>query len=118
MTTVIQQEERDIRIPAWVCDLASFRRWAKSDDFPESGWYAHLDGELWVDLSMERLGHNQVKNAIGAKLTVMVEAAGTGRFLADRMLLTNAEAGLSTEPDGMFLSFDTLSERPRPVVKG
>ena len=109
-TVVIQQEEEAVRIPKWVRDLASFRRWAKSEHFPERGWYAHLNGELWVDPSMERLGHNQIKSEFLAVLKPLVEQAGLGRFLGDRMLLTNVDAELSTEPDGMFLSYDALRE--------
>lgn len=55
MTVVIQQEQEAIEIPDWVRDLNSFRKWAKSDDFPQRGWYAHLNGKIWVDLSMEKL---------------------------------------------------------------
>ena len=105
---VVQQEQQDVRIPAWVCDLASFRRWGKSEDFPDRGWYAYLNGELWVDPSMERLAHNQVKGEIGLVLASLVKRGGTGRFLGDRMLLTNMDADLSTEPDGMFLSYAGL----------
>src|SRR5579862_7480345 len=111
MTTVIQQEPEAVRIPAWLTDLASFRRWAKSDDFPQRGWYAHLGGDLWVDPSMERMGHNQVKAEIAMVLGVLVKGARIGRFFADRMLLTNVEAELSTEPDGMFLSYDAITNR-------
>jgi Uma2 family endonuclease len=108
---VVQQEQEAVRIPKWVGDLASFRRWAKSDGFPERGWYAHLNGELWVDPSMERLAHNQVKGKFIAVLTPLVEEADSGMFLGDRMLLTNVDADLSTEPDGMFVSHEGLRQR-------
>jgi Uma2 family endonuclease len=115
---VVQQEQQAVRIPGWVRDLASFRRWAKSDDFPDRGWYAHLNGELWVDPSMERLAHNQVKSKFTVVLTPLVEESGIGRFLGDRMLLTNIEAGLSTEPDGMFLSYEGLREGRVRLAEG
>jgi Uma2 family endonuclease len=98
-----------VRIPEWARgSLASFRRWATSDDFPERGWYAYLEGDLWVDLSMETLGHNQVKTKIGAVLTLLADDAGIGRFLGDRMRLTNVDAELSTQPDGMFISDEAV----------
>src|SRR4051794_27430104 len=100
MTLLLQQEQRAVRIPDEVRDLASFRRWAKSDDFPEGGWYAYLNGNLWVDLSMERLAHNQVKGEVARVLSNLVIETKAGRYLHDRMLLSNVEAGLSTEPDG------------------
>jgi Uma2 family endonuclease len=110
MTVVIQQEHEAVQIPDWVRDLNSFRRWAKSDDFPEQGWYAHLGGKLWVDPSMERLAHNKLKSKVNAVLTPLAEGLDAGQFFGDRMLLTNVEADLSTEPDGMFVSHSAVAE--------
>lgn len=107
-TVVIQQEQRVVHLPPWVRDLASFRRWAKSDAFPDRGWYGYLAGELWVDPSMERFGHNQIKTKIAARLTLLADETRNGQYLGDRMLLTNRAVDLSTEPDGMFLSFEGL----------
>src|SRR5436305_9435106 len=90
-----------VRIPKWVKDLASFRRWARSDDFPEHGRISYLGGDIWVDLSMEREAHNQAKSEITIVLGSLAKQAGTGRFYADGMRLTNADAELSSEPDGM-----------------
>jgi hypothetical protein len=36
MTTFIH-EPVEVRVPGWVVDLESFRRWADADDFPEKG---------------------------------------------------------------------------------
>jgi Uma2 family endonuclease len=102
--------EETVRIPDWVVDLKSFRRWARSDDFPEHGWFSHLKGELWVDLSMETLAHNKVKGEISIVLGMLVRTARRGHFFHDRMLLTNVEAELSTEPDAMFVSEEALEE--------
>ena len=107
-TVVIQREDQDVRIPKWAGDLAGFRRWAKSDEFPEHGWYAYLDGDLWVDPSMEKLSHNQIKTEISNVLGPLAKQTQSGLYLGDRMLLTNVGAGLSTEPDGMFVGYDTL----------
>jgi Uma2 family endonuclease len=98
---VINQQ---FRIPTWVVDLQSFRRWAHSPDYPQRGQFSFIDGDLWADLSMERLAHNLIKSCICTYLTLLVKREGLGSFLGDRMLLTNVAAGLSTEPDGMFLS--------------
>lgn len=100
---VIQQEPAAVRIPLWVVNHASYCRWTESDEFPERGQYAYLDGEIWVDSSMERLGHNQIKTRFATTLTLLTDEGQTGRFLGDRMLLTNKDAGLSTEPDGMYI---------------
>lgn len=118
MTIVIQQEPQAVQVPDWVNDLASFRRWAKSDDFPSRGWYAYLDGKLWVDPSMERLAHNKLKIKIGLVLTALAEDADIGQFLGDRMLLTNTSAALSTEPDGMFVSHGSIEQRLVRLARG
>jgi Uma2 family endonuclease len=91
-------------LPPWITDHNSFRRWACSDDFPRRGQFFFLAGELWADLSMETLIHNQIKNTIAAVLTAIAFGESLGRFLADRMMLANIAAGLSCEPDGMFIS--------------
>jgi Uma2 family endonuclease len=106
MNTVVIGET--VRIPDWVQDLDSFRRWARSDDFPEHGWFSHLNGELWVDLSMERHAHNQLKVEFTIVLGALVKSLKLGYFYQDRMLLTNLDAQLSTEPDAMFVSWETL----------
>src|SRR5690349_1557307 len=115
--TVIQQEQQSLHIPDWVRDLGSFRRWAKSQDFPSRGWYAHLDGQLWVDPSMESAAHNKLKSKFDAVLTPLAEEAEIGHFFGDRMLLTHEAAGLSTEPDGMFVSEAAIRSR-RAVLQG
>lgn len=116
MCTIVLEDS--IRIPGWVSDLDSFRRWARSDDFPEHGWFSHLDGDLWVDLSMERAIHNVIKTQIAAVLTLLVQQARSGRFFSDRMLLTNVAASLATEPDGMFASFKSFKSGIVQLVEG
>lgn len=107
-----------VRIPSWVKDLTSFRQWACSDEFPEHGWFSHLKGELWVDVSRERLSHNQIKTIICAVLTIMVQSQRLGRFISDRMLLTHLGAELSTEPDGMFVSNEALASGRVALIEG
>ncbi len=109
--TVIQQEQEALLIPDWVCDLESFRRWAKSEEFPSRGWYAHLNGQLWVDPSMEKAAHNRLKTKFSSVLAPLVEEARSGYLFGDRMLLTNDRVGLSTEPDGMFVSYAAIKEQ-------
>jgi Uma2 family endonuclease len=106
MNTVVIGET--VRIPEWVVDLDSFRRWARSDEFPEQGQFSHLNGELWVDLSMERFGHNQLKGECALVVGGLVKSQKLGYFCQDGMLLTNPDARLCTEPDAMFVSWETL----------
>jgi Uma2 family endonuclease len=109
MTILIARENQNaVAIPSWVVDLDAFRRWACSDDFPQSGRYSYLNGDVWVDTSMETYLHNQLKGEIGSGLKSFTKSNGSGTFFLDRMMLTNVQAGISTEPDGMFVLYETL----------
>lgn len=117
MSTVVVSDE--VRIPDWVKDLKSFRRWAWSGEYPERGWVSYLNGEIWVDMSMEQLfTHNQVKTEYTVVLGSLVRTEALGYFFADRVLLSNRSADLATEPDGPFVSFESLeSEKIRFIER-
>ncbi|MDW8366226.1 MAG: Uma2 family endonuclease [Abditibacteriales bacterium] len=101
--------EDRVTIPAWVDDLESFRRWARSGEMPERGWFAYLHGEVWVDLTMEQLfTHNRVKTEFTVVLGGLVKTEGKGYFFSDRTLFSSPEADLSTEPDALFVSYDAV----------
>src|SRR5215831_5453391 len=101
--------EETVRIPDQVRDLESFRHWVCSDEFPPRGRYSFLDGELWIDMSPEEiLTHNLVKGEYAVVIGSLAKTTRRGRFSHDRALLTHIEAGLSTEPDGMFVLHETL----------
>jgi Uma2 family endonuclease len=108
-----------IVIPEWVDDLDSFSAWRLSGAAPEQGEIAFLDTGIWVDLSMEEfLTHNQVKAAYDFAIMSVVQPAALGRYVPDRMLLRNAQANLSTEPDGLFFTWEVVqSGRLRLVEK-
>lgn len=112
-----------LQIPEWVRDHESFRRWARSPDCPEKGRFSFYDGDLRVDTEMEQLYiHNQIKSKVSLILTPLVEESNLGLYVSDGMLLSNADVGLSTIPDGYYVSFEAFkSERVREVagkVKG
>ena len=97
-------------IPDGITNLETFRRWATSEEFPDQGRFAFLNGNVWMDLTMEHaFSHNQVKGAINAALTVLIQQDDSGVYFLDGMLLSNTEAGLSTVPDGVFVRHDTFS---------
>ena len=99
----------DATIPDGITDLEAFRRWARSEEFPEHGRFAFFNGNVWMDLSMEQgYSHNQVKFEIGATLRRLVKSKDLGLLLTDGMLLTNIKAGLSTVPDGIFVSHESF----------
>ncbi len=117
MSTVVISDQ--VRIPSWVSDLGSFRRWSQSDDYPEKGWVSFLDGEIWVDTHMEQLfTHNQVKTEFTVVLAGLVKREERGYYFSDRTALSNKEANLSTEPDGTFCSFAAVEDRRVRLVEG
>jgi Uma2 family endonuclease len=112
-------DDRAIHIPAEVVDLASFRRWADSDEFPEKTHICFLAGEIWVDMSKEQIfTHNQVKGEISRVLSTLVKQERLGRFFSDGVFLTNKEADLSCKPDGLFVTRDCLEQGRLKLVEG
>jgi len=95
--------------PEAAADFAAFRRWTKSRDFPERGEYAFLGDDLWADLSLETIVHNQLKSLIAVIVGGFVMSARLGVFFADRMRLVHEGALLSDEPDAMFASHAAIS---------
>ena len=58
-----------MQIPSTIHDLNSFRDWLDSDDVPEKLRIGYLDGEIWLDLSMEQIyTHVAVKGEFTAVL--------------------------------------------------
>jgi Uma2 family endonuclease len=117
MSTVVVADQ--VRIPSWVNDLESFRRWSRSDDYPERGWVSFLEGEIWVDTNMEQLfTHNRVKTCYTVVLGGLVEAEESGYYFSDRASLSNETANLSTESDGTFCSFGAIRDKRVTLVEG
>jgi Putative restriction endonuclease len=68
-----------VQIPRTAGDLAGFREWACSDDFPENGRIDLLDGELDVDMSPEELAvHGLVKAEVATVLQLLVARRNLG----------------------------------------
>lgn len=105
----IMLDANSVHIPAAIVTLDSFRRWAHSDSFPETGRICFLDGEVWVDMSKEQVfSHNQVKGEYAFVLRGLAKTSQLGRYLPDGVLLSHVEANLSSQPDGTFVSHESL----------
>jgi len=52
MATVLLEDREQIEIPT-IHNLAEFRRWALSEDFPERGRIDYIAGKIEVDMSPE-----------------------------------------------------------------
>src|SRR5262245_1275560 len=92
-----------VRIPGWVGDLESFRRWVHADAFPASGWFGYVAGDLWADLNPEGFDHNEAKSEVRTVLATETKAEEQG-LLCGRMLVTHREAKLATKPDAFFFT--------------
>jgi len=98
-----------IHVPAAAWTLAGFRGWAVSGDFPTQGRISFLQGELLIDMSAEEIeSHNKVKSEVGRVVGNIAHDEDLGTYYSDRTLLTNELAGLSTEPDGTFASWEAF----------
>jgi Uma2 family endonuclease len=117
MVSILLEEE--VRIPAELDDLESFRRWTKSDDFPQRGRFAYLRGQVWVDLSMEQaFSHNRVKTRINSVLDDLTVSSGLGYYFSDGMSLSNVEVDLSTIADGVYVSYDAVRKGRVLLIAG
>ena len=107
--TVVDTEVGEFNIPAWVKDLASFRRWVEEDDTLDFGRVGYLKGSVWIDMSKEQLyTHNAVKTELTIVLGGLVKAERLGRYFSDGVLLCNVPADVSGQPDGTFVSNERL----------
>ncbi len=110
--TVLTPHDTAIHVPAWVRDFDTFVTWTHSDEFPDEGRIEFIHGEVRVDLRMEELfSHNFVKSAVTECLNRLVREGRLGFYVCDGMRLTNADAELATNPDGMFVSTETFAAK-------
>jgi Uma2 family endonuclease len=115
----LARRDDTIQIPARVHDLASFRDWACSDDFPERGRIDFLAGDLEVDMSPEELDtHGLVKAEVATVLQLLVARPHLGHVYIDRSRVSSPGADLSVEPDVVVFfweSFDRGHVRKVPA---
>ena len=58
-------ESWELDIPQWVNNQETFRQWAHSETFPETGNIWWLQGGVWADMSQEQLfTHSRVKTHV------------------------------------------------------
>lgn len=106
---VLRSTASAVRIPRGVFTLAKFRRWAASKSFPKRGRLSFLAGEVLIDMSPEEIeSHNHVKHEISRVLGNFARETGLGDVLNEGVLLVNAAAGIGTEPDVIFSTWDSL----------
>ncbi len=105
-----RDESEPIVVPSSAHTLDGFRKWALSDEFPESGSLSFVNGAMLIDRSLERIDtHNFLKTEISLVIAMLIRQAKLGYFFSDRTLLSNQAATISTEPDAMFVSRESLT---------
>lgn len=118
--TIYAPDERPaIVVPPTVRNWRGYRDWALSSNFPEQGHISFVNGEILIDMSPERIDtHSLVKLQVSAVLSTLVQTIKSGYMLPDRVLLSNEQAGVSTEPDALFVGRDSLSKGLVQFVPG
>lgn len=116
--TILWQPE-GVRVPTNLTDLGTFRRWARSDAFPEKYRIDWIDGEMEIDMSPEDLNtHGSPKLAIARKLAALVEDGDRGMVYVEATRMSVPAADLSAEPDVVVVVFETVeSERIRLIPR-
>lgn len=109
---IVREGDEDLRVPASVHEIESFRRWALSDRFPERGRIDFLVGNVEIDMSPEDLfTHGAVKAAVAASLHLLIAETDLGQVYIDRARVTAPEVGLSAEPDVVVVLWSSLEAR-------
>jgi Uma2 family endonuclease len=118
VTVLPQNAFSEVRIPGEAYTLQGFRRWLLSEEAPERGRFTFVSGELIADMSPESYEHhNAVKVEITSVLHRLVRQKKLGRIFGDRILVSNPGAGLSTEPDATFATFQSLQSGRCQLIK-
>lgn len=118
MITLITDRD-PIEIPEGVNNLASFLHWTECEEFPQQGHVWWLRGKVWIDISREQVfTHLAVKNEFYFVLTGLVKASQLGLFLPDGQFLSNFAADIAGNPDGTFLSRETLQSDRIRLIEG
>ena len=112
MIARVAQSEWPITIPESAHTLDGFRAWVMSESFPPRGEIEFLDGEIYIDLSREKIqSHNQVKAEVQQAVSQIVKQLDLGDFFPNGAWLTNDEARLSVEADATFVTWESLRTR-------
>lgn len=115
----VDTEPVHLVVPRNAWDLRGFRDWVLSGALPERARASWIGGEVLVEMSPEAIDtHNSVKTEITVVLGAIVRDEDLGELYSDGVLYTNEEAGVSTEPDLVFVTFEAIeSGRVRFVPK-
>ena len=112
-------DDRECTFPDWIVDRSSFIRWMHSDEAPDSGRFWCIHSKVWADTTKEELfSHVDVKTEYASVLRWIVKHDKLGRFFTDGVLINNDEADLSGEPDGLFVSNESIATGLVQFIEG
>lgn len=116
MATVLLEDHAQIEIPT-IRNLAEFRQWALSDDFPQRGRIDYIGGRIEVDMSPEDFfTHGTIKAAISSEIHDRVEDLDVGHTLIAETRISDVPADLSAEPDVVVISYQTFDDGKARLV--
>ncbi len=102
--------QNQIEIPLGISSLAEFRTWTRSATFPEQGRIDYINGRIEVDLMIDNLFyHGSPKTEVQGVIWLRNRESRLGRQFNDVSRFSHPEAGLSAEPDVVFLTFDSIN---------
>lgn len=97
-------------IPAGIVDLASFRRWTLSDNFPQRGRIDYIAGNIEVDMSPANVWkHSGLKSKLALAIGYLVESMKFGQIFIDQTRVVSPVTDLSCEPDILVVSWESLN---------
>jgi len=109
MATVLLEEQ--IEIPT-IQNLAEFRRWALSDDFPQRGRIDYIAGKIEVDMSPEDLfTHGELKVEVSSEIKYRVKQLDLGHVYVDSARVSSLLGTLSAEPDVLVIAYSAIDEQ-------
>lgn len=101
-----------LSVPASAATLEGFIEWTCSDRFPKQWSASFIDNEIFLEMSPEELEtHARLKAEISRQIHSLVKRLDLGAFYPDRTLIANHSAGLSTEPDGTFVRWESFENK-------
>jgi Uma2 family endonuclease len=102
MATVLLDVE--VEIPT-IQNLAEFRQWALSDNFPDRGRIDYIAGRIEVDMSPEDFfTHGTLKARVAAEICDRVEELDLGHTLIAETRISSVPGDVSAEPDVVVIT--------------
>jgi Uma2 family endonuclease len=106
MTIAIEDR---FEMPCGFASLEDFRRWARSDQYPDGARVDFIQGRIEIDIAAEELfSHGSPKVEITIVLGLQVKRQKLGHLFVDDARVSNVPADLSAEPDVVFVSRDAI----------